>query len=106
MPISNRLAQQLVLRTLTQLRSDLNPADPPQPPAQTRVAVLEKALARMMGSVGGQEAENTLWAILGKSDRHQFGASLRLQAECQLMQTRRAWPRARVAAPYAETASA
>jgi hypothetical protein len=92
MPISNRLAQQLVLKTLTRLRSDLAATDPLPPQAHTRVAVLEVALARMVGAVGGQQAENTLWAILGVNERHDFGASLRSQAECKLMETRRASP--------------
>lgn len=107
MPISNRLAQQLVLRTLTQLRSDLNPSDRPRPQAHTRTVMLEMALARMVGAVGGQQAENTLWTILGANHRHDFGASLRLQAECNLMEARRAAPRrAGAAARPTEAASA
>lgn len=88
-PISSKLAQQLILRTLLQLRADLNQAEPHTPQAHKRTLLLEKALARMVGAVGGQQAENTLWSILGTDDRHSLGANLRSQAESSLAPTRR-----------------
>ncbi|MFG6413823.1 hypothetical protein ACG02S_07905 [Roseateles sp. DC23W] len=66
-PLSNALAQQIVSITLEKLRLSLADEKQETSPGRT-AALMEVALRRMVGAVGGPDAEQALCTLLGRPD--------------------------------------
>lgn len=77
-PMTKAVTQQLLKRTMAELKADLEQAKAgrPETAINRRCNMVEIALARVVGAIGGQEAENELTALLEWSDADPFNEGL------------------------------